>query len=65
MWPLNWGLEGMRSHVGFFPFVWLSAYLILEPINAWLGNRTLLDSTSRGDWRPPVALAVGCCRRPV
>lgn len=44
----------------FFPFVWLSVFFILEPINAWVGNRTLLADTSRGDWRRPVALAVGC-----
>jgi hypothetical protein len=44
----------------FFPFVWLSVFFILEPINLWLGNRTLLADTGRGDWRGPVALAVGC-----
>ena len=44
----------------FFPFVWGSVYLILEPINVWLGNRSLLDDTSSGDWRPAIALAVGC-----
>jgi len=44
----------------FFPFVWISVFFILEPINAWLGNRTLLADTGRGDWRRPVALAVGC-----
>ena len=44
----------------FFPFVWGSVYLILEPINVWLGNRSLLDSTASGDWRPVIALAVGC-----
>jgi hypothetical protein len=44
----------------FFPFLWASIYLILEPINAWLGNPTLLRFTARGDWRAPMALAVGC-----
>ena len=44
----------------FFPFVWLSVYLIIEPVNAWLGNRTLLEFTRRRDWRPLVALGVGC-----
>ena len=44
----------------FFPFVWGSVYLILEPVNVWLGNRSLLDDTSSGDWRPAIALAVGC-----
>lgn len=42
----------------FFPFVWLSLYFILEPVNVWLGNRSLFDSTARRDWRPVVALWV-------
>ena len=44
----------------FFPFLWSSAYLILEPVNAWLGNRTLLDYLTSGDWRPVGALWLGC-----
>jgi len=43
----------------FFPFVWLSIFFILEPINHVLGNRTLLARTSIGDWRPIVSLWVG------
>lgn len=42
-----------------FPFVWLSPYLILAPINGWLGHRSLGGSTARGDWRPVLALWVG------
>jgi hypothetical protein len=49
MWPLY-----------FFPFLWASVYLILEPINVWLGNRSLLQYTAQGDWRPAIGLAVGC-----
>ena len=44
----------------FFPLLWLSVYLILEPINAALGNRSLLRYTAAGDWRPHLALSVGC-----
>ncbi len=44
----------------FFPLVWVSIYCILEPLNAWLGNRSLLDDLARGDWRPIIALSVGC-----
>jgi hypothetical protein len=44
----------------FFPFLWLSVYLILEPINAAMGNRSLLQYTAVGDWRPHLALSVGC-----
>lgn len=43
----------------FFPFVWLSVFFILEPINIWLGNRSLATYTSRGDWRPIIALWLG------
>jgi hypothetical protein len=43
----------------FFPFVWLSVYFILEPINVWMGNRTLAEWTKRGDWRMIMALWSG------
>src|SRR5215207_10106443 len=35
----------------FFPFIWLSLYFILEPVNIWLGNRSLAQWTAKGDWR--------------
>ena len=43
----------------FFLFIWLSLYFILEPINIWLGNRSLAEWTQKGDWRPIVALWLG------
>ncbi len=43
----------------FFPFVWLSFYFILEPVNIWLGNRSLADWTRDGDWGPIVSLWLG------
>jgi hypothetical protein len=43
----------------FFPFVWISVYFILEPVNVRLGNRSLLQWTARGDWRPIIALWLG------
>lgn len=43
----------------FFPFVWLSVYFILEPINVWLGHRALSDYTASGNWRPVIALWLG------
>ena len=43
----------------FFPFVWLSVFFILEPINVWLGNRSLAEKTARGDWRAIVGLWLG------
>ena len=43
----------------FFPFIWFSIYFILEPINVWLGNRSLAQWTAKGDWRPVIALWLG------
>ncbi len=43
----------------FFPFMWISVYFILEPINIWLGHRSLADGTRTGDWRPVIALWLG------
>jgi hypothetical protein len=40
----------------FFPFMWTSVFFILEPINVWLGHRTLSAYTQRGDWGPILAL---------
>lgn len=44
----------------FFPFLWISVYFILEPLNLWLGHRSLADDLKRGDWRPVIALWTGC-----
>ena len=43
----------------FFLFIWLSLYFILEPINIWLGNRSLAYWTQKGDWRPVISLWLG------
>ena len=43
----------------FFPLVWLSVYFILEPINIWLGNDSLVSWLRKGDWRPIGALFAG------
>ena len=43
----------------FFLFIWISLYFILEPINVWAGNRSLAQSTAKGDWRPVLALWLG------
>jgi len=44
----------------FFPFVWISIYFIIDPINVWLKNRSLIQYTNSRDWRPVIALWVGC-----
>ncbi len=43
----------------FFPFIWLAPYFILEPLNVWMGNRSLTDWTREGDWHPIIALWLG------
>jgi hypothetical protein len=43
----------------FYPCVWCSLVLILEPLNAWLGRPHLLQDLQRGDWRPVLSLALG------
>lgn len=43
----------------FFPFIWLSLYLILAPINFWQGRPSLAGALEEGDWRPLLALGIG------
>jgi hypothetical protein len=43
----------------FFPFLWLSLFFLLEPVNVWLGNRSLAEWTQKGDWRPVISLWLG------
>jgi hypothetical protein len=43
----------------FFPFMWLSVYFILEPINVALNLPSLAQYTKEGDWTPVAALWIG------
>ncbi len=43
----------------FFPFIWLSIFFILEPINIWLGFPSLTRWLMERDWRPVFALWIG------
>ena len=43
----------------FFPFLWLSLFFLLEPVNVWLGNRSFAEWTQKGDWRPVISLWLG------
>jgi hypothetical protein len=43
----------------FFPFVWLSIFFVIEPVNVWLGNRSLTEWIRHGDWRPVASLWLG------
>jgi len=68
-WPVLAGMAGCGLLMAvlvlawpryFFPCVWTAGFLIVEPLNAMLGHRSLLDQTGRGEWRGVVALCVGC-----
>ncbi len=43
----------------FFPFLWISVYFIISPINRHFNRRTIWHDVYRGDWRPVVALWLG------
>jgi len=43
----------------FYPFLWISLVLILEPMNRWLGRRHFLNWLQQGDWRPVISLSLG------
>ena len=43
-----------------YVFMWISVFFIIDPLNYWMGNRTLIEYSGRKDWRPMIALAVGC-----
>jgi hypothetical protein len=43
----------------FYPFVWTSLALILEPLNGWLGRQHFLENLQHGDWRTVLSLSLG------
>ncbi len=43
----------------FYPFVWISVFCLVEPINFWLGRRSILTRLKEGDWRMVAALLTG------
>ena len=43
----------------FYPFVWISVFLLIEPLNFKLKNKSLFEYTSSGEWRPIISLAIG------
>ena len=42
-----------------FPLTWLGAFIVLDPINQMRGLPSIGGWLERGDWRLPVALALG------
>jgi hypothetical protein len=43
----------------FYPLLWVSVFLLIEPINLAFGRGHLLANLQRGDWRAAVALGTG------
>ena len=43
----------------FFPFVWFSFFFILEPVNIWMGHRSLVEWLKDGNWQPVITLWLG------
>jgi hypothetical protein len=44
----------------FFPFLWFSIFLIVDPVNRRRGDPSILGFVSVGEWRPAISLGVGC-----
>ncbi len=44
----------------FYIFTWISLLFIMEPLNIWMKNRSLLIFTQNGNWRPVFSLIAGC-----
>ena len=44
----------------FYPFIWITVYFLVEPVNVRMKNRNLLMYTGEGNWKPVVALWIGC-----
>ena len=44
----------------FYPFIWITVYFLIEPMNIKMNNRNLLMYTGEGDWRPVISLWIGC-----
>ncbi len=43
----------------FYYLIWIALYLIIDPINFLLKNKTLFQFTGSGNWKPLVALSTG------
>ena len=43
----------------FYFLIWVSLYLIIEPVNLLLGNKNLFNYLSAGDWKPLLSLIIG------
>jgi hypothetical protein len=44
----------------FYPFIWITVYFLIEPVNVKMNNRNLLQYTGAGNWKPVISLWIGC-----
>jgi len=44
----------------FYPFLWISIFFLIEPMNIKSGFSSLLDFTEKRNWQPVISLSVGC-----
>jgi hypothetical protein len=44
----------------FYPFVWITIFLLIEPFNIKAEFSSLLNSTENGNWQAIISLIVGC-----
>ncbi|HAB54518.1 MAG: hypothetical protein A2315_16535 [Ignavibacteria bacterium RIFOXYB2_FULL_35_12] len=44
----------------FYPFVWITIFLLIEPFNIKRGFSSLLNFAKEGNWQPVISLSVGC-----
>ena len=43
----------------FYPFIWITVYFLVEPLNMKMNNPTLLEFTGKGNWKPVFSLWTG------
>ncbi len=43
----------------FYFLIWVSLYLIIEPVNILFGNKNLFNYLSAGNWKPLLSLIIG------
>jgi len=41
-------------------FLWISIYFIIDPLNVWMGHRSLLAETGKGNWSSVWILWIAC-----
>ncbi len=42
-----------------FPLLWVSIFLIIDPVNGWAGRRSLITEITQGNWKSSVSLGAG------